>query len=134
MKRSEGILRARLPTKNPARNVSLAGLKADEQPDYSARKSERFKQVTKRRSVDGNVWVAGFRDWVREIVAATETDRPDVPITLDEFDDGDVVGIVVGDDRPSNISRPRAAGCACHRRRSRAAARNRSHSSRRLHR
>src|SRR5271155_2242001 len=58
---------------------------------------ERFKQVTKRRSIEGNVGVTPCRYRVREVVPATEGNGTDVPVPLDEFVDGDMVRISVGD-------------------------------------
>ncbi len=57
---------------------------------------EEIEQVADGRAVHRHVRIAGLGDRVREVVAAAIGDRRQVPVPLDEFDDRDVIGIVVG--------------------------------------
>jgi len=68
-------------------------------PDYnrSVREIKRVKEVRNSRSVERNVRVTWRRDWIREIVTAAVTDGADLPVSLDEFVDRDMVRVAVRD-------------------------------------
>ena len=66
---------------------------------------EKFEQVTDRRTVDRHIWVSPLRLRVGEIVAAAACDGVQIPIPLDEFEDGNVIGIVVRDVPPCGVGR-----------------------------
>lgn len=67
--------------------------------DYnrSVRESKRVKEVRNCRSVERNVRVTLRRDWIREIVTAAVADGADLPVSLDEFVDRDMVRVAVSD-------------------------------------
>jgi hypothetical protein len=60
---------------------------------------EEVEQVVQCRGVH---WCVGARELhrVREVVAAATCHRRQVPIALDEFEDRDMVGVLVGDISP----------------------------------
>ena len=67
--------------------------------DYnrSVGESKRLKEVRNCRSVERNVGVTLRRDWIREIVTAAVADGADLPVSLDEFVDRDMVRVAVRD-------------------------------------
>jgi len=58
---------------------------------------EQLEQVANRRAVDWHVWVEEWRDRVGEIVPAAVCDGRQIPVSLDELEDGDMIRIVVCD-------------------------------------
>ena len=58
---------------------------------------EHVEQVADRQAVHWHVWTTLIRAGVRQIVAAAPSERREVPVALDEFQDRDVVAIAVHD-------------------------------------
>jgi len=55
------------------------------------------KEVRNCRPVERNVRVTVRRDWIREIVTAAVADGADLPVSLDEFIDRNVVWVAMSD-------------------------------------
>src|SRR5271169_3635486 len=58
---------------------------------------KQLEQVADGRAVHGDVRILAFRDRIGEVVAAAEGDRFQFPVPLDEFEDGNVIRVVVRD-------------------------------------
>ena len=56
---------------------------------------EQVEQIAKSRAVGWGVIAGVAVCWVWQIVAASARDGRQVPVALDELQDGDVVGVVV---------------------------------------
>ena len=57
--------------------------------------AEEVKQVAKRRRIPRNIWIPIFNKRIGEVVAAAIADRWQIPVALDELEDGNVVRILM---------------------------------------
>lgn len=60
-------------------------------------KVEQIKQVADGRTVERNVRIARRCDGIGHVVAASIADGREIPVALDELQQGDVVGVFMGD-------------------------------------
>ena len=58
---------------------------------------EEVKEIADGRAVQRHIGIIVVRDWVREIVAAAVSERFEVPVALDEFEDGNVISVAMAD-------------------------------------
>jgi hypothetical protein len=58
---------------------------------------EQVEEITDGRAVEGHVGIIVVHSRIREVIAAAVRKRLQIPIPLDELEDGDVVGVRVAD-------------------------------------
>ena len=59
--------------------------------------TKQIEKVSDGRAIERHIRIVVIRNWVREIVPAAIGQRLQIPVSLDELQDGNVVRVGVGD-------------------------------------